>query len=119
MRGLYRFRKQERLRSSGEYQRVKKAGKRVKSRHFVVNFAVNDLSNHRLGMIVQKRYYDSVRRNRIKRCVREWFRLHKHEIPPPSKDLVVIARAGAQQLSSGEVASELQEVFSSRGGRSS
>ena len=119
MRGSNRFRPQERLRSSSEYQQVKRAGKRARSRHFVVNFTANDLPHHRLGMVVQKRYYNAVRRNRIKRCLREWFRLHKSEIPMPGKDIVIIARAGAQQLSSVEVSRELTEVFSTRGGRSS
>lgn len=117
MRGSHSFRPHERLRTSGDYLRVKKAGKRVKTRHFVVNFVANDLSHHRLGMVVQKRYYDSVRRNRIKRCLREWFRIHKGEIPPPGKDIVIIARAGAQHLSSDDVVLQLRQIFSYVDGR--
>jgi ribonuclease P protein component len=119
LRGSYRFRPHERLRSSSEYQQVKWAGKRARSRHFIINFTSNDLPHHRLGMVVQKRYYNAVQRNRIKRRLREWFRLHKREVPMPGKDIVIIARAGAQQLSCNEVSRELTEVFSTRGGRSS
>jgi len=62
-------------------------------------------------MVVQKRFWCSVRRNRIKRCLREWFRLHKHSIPLPGKDIVIIARPGAEKLSSTEIARELVAVF--------
>jgi ribonuclease P protein component len=37
---------------------------------------------------------NSVRRNRIKRLVRESFRLHQHELP--AVDIVVNARSGAR-----------------------
>lgn len=117
--GSCRFRPHEKLRSSSEYQRVKKAGKRLRTPHFGVNFAENGLPHHRLGIVVQKRFWCAVGRNRIKRCLREWFRLNKHQIPLPGKDIVVIARPGADKLKSFEMARELLAVFARRDGRSS
>ena len=88
------------------------AGKRTKSFHFGLNFIPNGLEHHRLGLVVQKRFWpEAVRRNRIKRVIREWFRLSKGEIPRPEKDIVVIARPGAEKLSQGELRVEFSRIF--------
>jgi ribonuclease P protein component len=107
-KGSQRFRPFERLSSSGDYQRVKREGKRLRTSCFVVSVASNDLTYHRLGLVVQKRFWkNAVRRNRVKRCLREWFRLNKNQIPLPGKDIVVIARPGAEKLSPQQIAEEL------------
>lgn len=113
--GDFRFRPDERLHSSGEYQSARRIAKRFRTPHFGVNVSVNGIGHHRLGLVVQKRFFDAVRRNRIKRCLREWFRLHKQEIPPPGKDIVIVARSGAERLKTGEISLELQEVLTRRG----
>lgn len=76
-----------------------------------MSVAPNRIGHHRLGLVAQKRFFDAVRRNRVKRCLREWFRQHKQNIPLPGKDIVVVARPGAERLKTGEIALELREVF--------
>jgi ribonuclease P protein component len=90
---------------------VKKAGKRAKTPHFGLNFIENGFEHHRLGLIVQKRFWPAVRRNRIKRVVREWFRLNRDRIPDPGKDIVVVARPGAEKLSPADLLREFADVF--------
>jgi ribonuclease P protein component len=97
---------------------VKKTGGRFRTPHFGVNFSENELPYHRLGMVVQKRFWHAVVRNRIKRRLREWFRLHQHLMPLPGKDIVVIARPGAERLSTSDMARELLAVFAKRDGQS-
>ncbi len=109
-----RFRAKERLHCSEDYQRVKRTARRFRTTHFGVNVAFNDVGYHRLGLVVQKRFFDAVRRNRIKRCLREWFRCHKQEIPPPGRDIVIIARSGAERLKTAEIALELFDAVISR-----
>lgn len=109
-----RLRVDERLHSAHEYQRVKRTARRFRTRHFSVNVAVNPVGHHRLGLVVQKRFFDAVRRNRIKRCLREWFRLHKGEIPLPGKDIVIVARVGAERLKTREIALEMASDVISR-----
>lgn len=116
MRGKYSFRPHERIRCSADFQRVKNAGKRAKTRHFGLNFIPNDLDYHRLGLVVQKRFWCAAKRNRIKRVTREWFRLNKARIPMPPKDIVVIARPGAEKLSPVELCAELLPVFDKQDG---
>ena len=117
MRGLKCFRPHEKLRSASDFLRVKKAGGRYRTPHFGVNFLDNELPYHRFGMVVQKRFWHAVNRNRIKRRLREWFRLHKHLMPLPGKDIVVIARPGAERLASSDMARELLVLFAWRDGR--
>lgn len=58
----------------------------------------NDLGHARLGLAVGVRAAgNAVRRNRVKRLVRETFRVTQQELP--SVDLVVNARPGAGQAS--------------------
>lgn len=114
MRGEHSFRPHERIRCSADFQRVKKAGKRAKTSHFGLNFMPNGFEYHRLGLVVQKRFWPAVRRNRIKRVIREWFRLNKGQIAQPGKDIVVIARPGAEGLAPRDLFREFSTVFINR-----
>jgi ribonuclease P protein component len=63
--------------------------------------------NVRLGVTVARRVGGAVVRNRIKRRVRECFRLTLRGILPAGTDLVVIARGGAGDLASAAIRDEL------------
>lgn len=114
-RGPLRFQPHERLHSSADYRQVRRCGKRLRARHFGVNVALNGLPHHRLGLVVQKRFWGAVKRNRIKRCLREWFRLNKSLIAPPGKDIVIVAYPGAEHLTLSDTAKELNGALSVAG----
>ena len=67
------------------------------------------VETHRLGMSVSRRVGNAVNRNRIKRCVREWYRMSGSKIPEGS-DYVVIARGPAAELSGAEIEVALDEL---------
>lgn len=49
----------------------------------------------------------AVRRNRIKRLIRESFRHHQHELP--AVDIVVNARAGARNATNAAIVQSLEQ----------
>jgi ribonuclease P protein component len=77
--------------------------------------ADNDLHRPRLGVITTKRLGKAVRRNRVKRLLREFFRNHKVILPP--QDIVIIAKKGAPYLTYSEVLAEMAGVFALSGER--
>jgi ribonuclease P protein component len=81
------------LRTTGEFQRVYQTGQRLRGNGFALIFLPNTLPYNRLGISVQKKTGNSVRRNRIKRLVREVFRLNR-ELFPQASDIVVTVRPG-------------------------
>jgi len=109
------FRPEERLKNRSEYLRVKREGRRLLCGPFVLNVAPNHLAYHRLGLVVEKRYWNAVIRNRIKRRVREWFRHAKNTLPAPSLDIVVIARPGAENIPTPPMTDLFRECFKKGG----
>jgi ribonuclease P protein component len=113
-----RFRRADRVLCTQDFRRAVKSGKRRSSESFVVVIAPRTKSTvgdshekqNRLGLTVSKRVGGSVIRNRVKRCIREWFR-HARESLPDGSDTVVIARRRAKNLSSCEVAAILDGMI--------
>ncbi len=104
-----------RMRKRRDFLRVqgRRGGKR--SPHFVVILAPAPGPACRLGVTVSKRIGRAVQRNRVKRHVREFFRLHREELQP-AHDLLIIARAGADRLSFRDVEAELAAVLAINAG---
>jgi ribonuclease P protein component len=96
----------DRVRHRQEFLRAQSEGKRVHTPHFVLVAIATEGGRQRLGITVSRRVGDAVRRNRVKRVVREVFRRHR-TLFPPACDVIVVARAGAAQLDYGRVLDEV------------
>jgi ribonuclease P protein component len=108
-----RFRKEERLLLRPEYRRATAHGNRRTSAHFVVYLASNNIGRPRLGITASRKVGKAVVRNRVKRLIREYFRVSKHCLPP-SRDVVVIARKADAEMRLQEVMRELDRVIGVR-----
>ena len=74
-----------------DFRRITRQRRRVVTDYFLVFSDQRvDREEPRLGITVTRRVGNSVRRNRIKRLVREWFRQRSHRLR--GRDLVVIAK---------------------------
>lgn len=82
--------KSERLLKSQDFATVRKDGKRFHTRSFTVFIQPNALGKRRLGLSVSARVADSPGRNRIKRLLREFFRLSKDAFPDFSDILISV-----------------------------
>lgn len=81
------------------------SGRRRASGALVVVAVPRDAPPPRLALAVSRKVGSAVRRNRVKRLVREAFR-HLRPVLRPA-DLVVIARPGAAEAGRGELAEAL------------
>lgn len=113
--GDQRFPKSARLTKRPQYLALNRHGQRLTSAHFVFLWKKNGLSQSRLGITVSKRVANAVGRNRVKRLLREAFRLIPRDggLLPAGADLVVIAKKGAPLLDHVQVARELGQALSS------
>lgn len=103
----FRFGKNLRIRKRREFLVVQTGGRNQHSPHFIViSFNRPGLCRPRLGVTVSRKIGNAIVRNRVKRCIREFFRLHWSGILP-ARDIVFIAKSGAEKLSYGEIAKEL------------
>ena len=96
-----------RIKRKSEYDRVKLEGKRLNSRHFLLLLARAASSECRIGTIITRQIDKrAVVRNRIRRHLKELFRLNRHRFTKPV-DIVFIARRDAQLCSFEELEHEI------------
>jgi ribonuclease P protein component len=91
-------------------------GQRINAPNFLIITRANSRGETRLGVTVSGKVGNAVVRNRVKRLIRECFRRHRSRIIP-SKDVLIIARKGAANLSSSELESELKNAVIHSGSR--
>jgi len=90
-----RFPASNRMKRPSEFQLVYRQAKRSGDGLLLVFARANGLDRTRIGLSVSRKFGSSVRRSRIKRVLREAFRLSGGEIPV-GMDLILIPRAGVK-----------------------
>lgn len=105
MKKLYRIKKND------EFQKVFKKGKSFANRQFVVYFLKKGDQDHfRIGLSVSKKIGNAVKRNEIKRYLRQ--SIHElQEWIEQGNDYVIIARKPAADMNFHEVKKSIQHVF--------
>jgi len=104
------FPKKARLRRESEFKAVYNEGAKVVDQLVVLFYRPNGLDITRLGLAVSRRLGKPVVRNRIKRLLREFFRLNRWRMQP-GIDIVLVARRGMIGLKYQQVAQQLEGVF--------
>src|SRR5438270_10461902 len=87
----HRFPRSHRLGGKLEFSAVFEARIRESRGPLMIYAKPNDLSHCRLGISISRKVGTAVRRNRIKRLLRESFRLMQHDLPR-GYDLVIVVR---------------------------
>ncbi len=92
------------------FQNIYKRGKSYGNRLLVIYFISNGCEYNRLGITVSKKVGNSVVRHRVKRLIKESYRLNATKFHE-GYDIVFIARAGIESNSFQEVQSALKHLM--------
>jgi ribonuclease P protein component len=100
---LFTFDKSRRLLNAHDYKAVFDDAKwKISSKEFLCLAIPNSFGSPRLGLVIAKKNVKlAVQRNRVKRVIRDNFRLNREEIP--NTDIVILARRGLAELSNQEL----------------
>ncbi len=112
----YAFRPREHLKRRRDFERVTREGRSLGDGLFRVRAAPNGLPHGRLGIIVSKRMSRlSPERNRMKRLIREAWRLNK-AVFPPGVDWLVIPKGNLARKTLREIEASLVGLARRYGG---
>jgi ribonuclease P protein component len=106
------FPKAARIRRRREFLSMGQRGEKRRTPHFVL-VTERCSGTPRLGITVSRKVGGAVRRNRLKRRIREIYRRERDRIDL-GQDLVVIAKIGAAELESAEIQRELVSAVGRR-----
>jgi len=106
----FSFTKADRILKRHEYIALSKTGRRIQSEHFIAVFAPNQHGRSRIGITVTKKVGPAVKRNRIKRIVREYFRLNRHNLVG-NWDINLIAKRQGVDFSVEQAHRSLENIF--------
>lgn len=101
-----------RLRQRADYVAVQSSGSKVHGKHLlaITRRRTDPALAGRLGLTVTKKVGNAVVRNRIKRMVREWIRLHGWV--PTGWDMVLVAKdSAARQVHPDDFAPDLTKIL--------
>jgi ribonuclease P protein component len=110
MRGRLTLPAQLRLRRKSDFDAAYARGRRLSDGFFTVIALVNDKGAPRLGLAVAVRAAGgAVARNRLRRIIRESFRLHRSALP--ALDVVVSARPQARAAAPAALRASLAALW--------
>lgn len=100
----------ESLKKNSDFQLVFKNGKSKANRNFIMYILKNGSDKNFLGISVSKKVGNSVIRHRIKRLLKESYRLHENMFNS-GLNIVIIARKGADELDYHQISRSLLHLM--------
>ncbi len=102
--------KMYRLRSNMEFRKVYSGGKTYWNRNLVLYVRKNNLSHNRVGYSITKKVGNSVVRNKIRRRMKEIYRLNLSELKG-DYDLIFIPKKNVVDISYKELESAMFHIM--------
>lgn len=98
------------MRRPAEFKSVFAQGRRTHNEFFTVRTRANALTGARLGMSIAARTMKrAVDRNRLRRLIRESFRMHQHILPPV--DIVIGTHAATKGADPASIRASLEQLW--------
>ena len=98
------------LKKNDDFRTVYKKGRSKAERFLIIYVMKNGLNENRLGVSVSKKVGNSVVRHRVKRLVKECYRLRENMFIN-GIDIVFLARKGADKLDFSETEREVMRLM--------
>ncbi len=98
------------LRNTRQFNQVYKRGKSIVTKHVVMYYVKNDLDYNQVGFSVSKKVGKAVIRNRVKRLMKESFRLNAENLVV-GYDIVFVARVRLKDSNYREVEKAMLYCF--------
>ena len=102
------------MRLNSQIKDIVQTGEIIQTADFIAFLKKNSMDKNRFGISVKKKFGNAVKRNRLKRYCREYFRLNKTKFPK-GIDVFVLPRKRLSKKFEGfqysEIAAELEELF--------
>lgn len=110
----YKFTKKERLRLTNDFKKVYDRGKAYHSKKLVLFVLHTSNSMRRIGFVAGKKVGKAVKRNKVKRLLREVYRLNKNRLIS-GLDLVIVAKKDSAELGFKEIEGEVLRLYKKAG----
>lgn len=103
--------KRFRIRKNMEFKDIYKHGKNYWNRNLILYVKKNDLNETRVGYTITKKIGNAVVRNKLRRRMKEIYRLNFHNIKE-GYDLVFIAKRSLKDISYKELEGSMKHIMS-------
>lgn len=104
------FPKTAKIKKRGDYRKIFSKGKVIKNTYFTIIFTPNEFKTERIGIIIKKYLGKAHLRNKIKRMIRETYRLNKG-LFPSEQDLIIIPKNNFKNLKYYQIKEEFYKLF--------
>ena len=106
----YTFTRELRLLTPAQFKTVFTNPIKASSAEITLLAVPNEMQHPRLGLTVAKRHVKRAnQRNRIKRVIRDSFRLNQHDLPP--LDIVVLVRGGVLDIDNEQLRKLVEKLW--------
>jgi len=98
------------LSKTSEFKKVFSEGRRIESKNLIIFILKSDYNFNRPGIIIKKETGKAVVRNKIKRQLREAFRLINKKLSP-GYDIIILAKNDIKESDYFEIYHDLGNLF--------
>ena len=104
------LKKENRLTKRKEFAYIFRKSQSVASKYLILNYIPTKLDDFKVGFSVSKKIGNAVTRNKVKRKLRESFRLNVNKVNT-KHNYIVVARKGIEELNFNEIQNNLIYVL--------
>lgn len=96
------------IKKSDEFKKIMKTNKSLRTKYFYIYIDKNENDTYHFGLSVSKKIGNAVKRNKIKRQLREIISENDYQ---KNIDCIIIVRREIKEASFSEIKEDLNEIF--------